>query len=496
MAQLSNKHANAERIFYPSFDGGLNLSVPPESLQRNELRKALNVEFSPLSGVLRVRGGLCWSGRFVVKVQSVVNVAGTNGFLVNGVNSDKLYFFKWNNIWETAGKLTGKGDLSAVTWNETGVMLIATGGKLQKFNGNVLPPTLETIDNAPDNCRFVFVREGRAVVVGDDDTIRFSAVGDCTSWTNDSDDDSSGQFLEIGYKDGMNIDAVVPLSRDLIIFKSPDNEPEHGTVFRLTGSYPDWQVLEVAHNTGTFGQRSVQAIANDVYYITKSGLASLSSVTSYGDIQASWPDRKVSKQLTPSLKKNARLWNVPVKQQLWILPDENSKLIWVLDYTRGIWTCLEFPAVITHAAGVENELYAFIDKDLYHVDDGYTQDDLKDKGKQIINAQIELGLLMKGMQILIKGAFATFNVVPSCEALLKIGGAVMPFKAGGTLDYIYDAPNDVQYASEDDDALFPEGSMLTARRKFIVRDWSVTPIITITGGGCELSTLGFEITEV
>ena len=183
------------------------MSVPPESLQRNELRKALNVEFSPLSGVLRVRGGLCWSGRFVVKVQSVVNVAGTNGFLVNGVNSDKLYFFKWNN--------------SAVTWNETGVMLIATGGKLQKFNGNVLPPTLETIDNAPDNCRFVFVREGRAVVVGDDDTIRFSAVGDCTSWANDSDDDSSGQFLEIGYKDGMNIDAVVPLSRDLIIFKRP-----------------------------------------------------------------------------------------------------------------------------------------------------------------------------------------------------------------------------------------------------------------------------------
>ena len=171
-------------------------------------------------------------------------------------------------------------------------------------------------------------------------------------------------------------------------------------------------------------------------------------------------------------------------------------MVWVLDYARGIWTCFEFPAVITHAAGVENELYAFVGKDLYHVDDGYAQDDMKNTGKQIISAKIELGMIINGMQTLIKGAFATFNIIPSCEAVLKLGAFKMPFRAGGSPDYIYDAPNDTQYASDDNDPLFPAGSTLTARRKFIVRDWSVTPIIEITGGGCELSTLGLELTEV
>ena len=86
--------------------------------------------------------------------------------------------------------------------------------------------------------------------------------------------------------------------------------------------------------------------------------------------------------------------------------------------------------------------------------------------------------------------------VPSCEAVLKLDNFKMPFKAGGSVDYVYDAPNDTQYAFDDDDPLFPEGDILTSRRRFLVRNWAVTPIIEITGGGCSLSTLGLEISEV
>lgn len=124
--------------------------------------------------------------------------------------------------------------------------------------------------------------------------LRFSGVGECDQWDDDVQSDNPALFIDIGYKDGMNIDAVVPLSRDLIIFKSPEDEPDKGTIFRLTGDYPDWAVLEAAHNTGTFGQKSVQAVGNDVFYITVSGVASLSSVSSYGDIKSQWPDRKVT----------------------------------------------------------------------------------------------------------------------------------------------------------------------------------------------------------
>ena len=50
MPRLTNKHSNAQRIFYPTFDGGLNLEVPPESMSKNELKEA--VKEAVLDGVI------------------------------------------------------------------------------------------------------------------------------------------------------------------------------------------------------------------------------------------------------------------------------------------------------------------------------------------------------------------------------------------------------------------------------------------------------------
>lgn len=109
---------------------------------------------------------------------------------------------------------------------------------------------------------------------------------------------------------------------------------------------------------------------------------------------------------------------------------------------------------------------------------------------------MKLGALLTSRQILIKGAFASFEIFPECDAVLNLSKFQMPFRAGGTIDYIYDSPNDTQYASEDDDALFPEGNVLTSRRRCIVREWAVAPEVIINGGGCSLSTIGLEIAEV
>ena len=496
MATRSNKHTNAQRVFYSGFNGGLNLSVPSESLPKNELKEAVNVEFSPLTGSMKVRGGLLWSGRFDAEISDVVPVVGRRGFLARKKGTNSAYFFKWNNIWPVSGHLTDssfKADISIVQWGDD--WLIACGGQLCRFSDNPLPH-LETISSSPNHAKLVFVREGRVGVVTYDDTIRFSAIGDCESWTNNPNDESSGQYIQIGYKDGMKIDAVVPLSKDLIIFKSPKDEPDKGIIYRLTGEYPNWQVVEVAHNTGTFSQRSVCAVGNDIFYATVSGIATLSSVTSYGEVKTSWPDRKVSNALTPLLDETARVYDVPVKQQLWIAPSESSNDVWVLDYARGIWTKFEFPKKIIYAAGVDNALYVFIGRDLYEVNDDYTQDELKDEGKKTITAKMKLGTLLNGWQTLIKGAFASFELKPQCRAELVLGKFVMPFAYGGTIDYIYDPPNDTQYASEDTDPLFPEGSVLTSRRRCIVREWAIAPEIRIYGGGCAVSTVGLEMVEV
>ena len=233
-----------------------------------------------------------------------------------------------------------------------------------------------------------------------------------------------------------------------------------------------------------------------MFFMTPSGLATLSSVTAYGEVKTSWPDRKVSNALSRLIDNTAQLWDVPVKQQLWVLTSKTAPEIWVFDYVRGIWTKFQFPKPLIHVTGVDNSLYVFTGKDLYEVNDGYTQDELKDEGKQTITAHMKLGTLLTGRQVLIKGAYASFEIQPQCRAELWLGKFCMPFAYEGSPDYIYDPPNTTQYASEDDDELFPVGGTLTSRRRCIVRDWSITPEIKIYGGGCSISTMGLEMVEV
>ena len=512
MAEVSSKHlygngqSREKREFYPTFDGGLNLSVPNESLPKNELKEALNVEFSPSTGALTVRGGLVWSGRFDDEVDFVVPVHGRKGFLVRKKGTKTVYYFQWNYIWPVSGELTGTGDLVLTAWDDE--YLVASGGRLQKFI-TTGQPRLETISGSLDNCRSVFVRNGRVGVVYGDDTLAFSYLGDCDTWptlnsdgdivTNDN-DPAGPQYVDIGYHDGMNIQCVIPLSKDLIIFKTPQKEPDKGTIWRLTGDFPDWAVLEVAHNTGTFSSRSIQSVGNDVFYLTVSGLASLSSVTSYGEIKTQWLDRKVNHALTSVIDETSQLWNIPVKQQLWVLPSDDEDIIWVFDYARGIWTQFEFPKRPVYAVGVDNALYVFIGRDLYNVNPGYFSDEMKDSDNNFVRtdivAKLRLGTLLSGWQTLIKGAYASFIVYPKCSAELRLGKFKMDFNSGVDIDYINGYPNNVQDVCKDNDPLFPEAGVLTSRRRCLVRDWAITPEIEIKGGGCSISTLGLEVVEV
>ncbi len=488
---------NLQRIIYSSFDGGLNLSVPPESMSRNELKEALNVELSPSTGAMTVRGGLfhhCQTGIFA---ESAAALPGKRGFLVkgyftaDGVRDDRVKLFTWNRLGDVSGSFTGNGRISACKWDR--YYLVASGGKLQKLNDrNTL--RLETIESSPSRCVQVFVKSGRVGVVTDENEIKFSAVGDCENWTNDPEDDSSAQYLEIGYKDGMNIDAVIPLSRDLIVFKSPNNEPDKGIIFRVAGDYPEWTVLETAHNIGTFSAKSVQAVGNDVYFATVSGIASLSSVTSYGEIQAQWPDRKVSPALSRLISADAELWSIPVKQQLWLKPHKGSGIIWVLDYVRGIWTKFEFPGEVMYADGTDDSVYLMIGTSIYEQVDGKVTDTNDTRMEErTITAKMRMGTLLTGNQILIRRAFVSFGIQPECRAELKLGDFRMQFSHDTNPDYVNGHTEEI---SDSTGHLAGSGNAVTSRRMCIVRGWSITPEVEMTGGGCSLSTMGLEVSEV
>ena len=56
--------------------------------------------------------------------------------------------------------------------------------------------------------------------------------------------------------------------------------------------------------------------------------------------------------------------------------------------------------------------YIFIGRDLYNLNEDYTQDELKDNQPVNVDAHMKLGTLLTGHQTLIKGAFASFDIKP------------------------------------------------------------------------------------
>ena len=491
MSQRLKSNPTEQRIIYPSFDGGLNLSVPPESLNRNELREALNVEYSASTGAMTVRGGLFHHAYMGVKAAIAAPIPGHRGFLVTLINGGTPILFTWNRTESVTGYLTGSGEISVCEWD--GDYLIASGGKLQRLRTRYVNE-LETIESSPSRCQEVFVRSGRVWVVTDENTIKLSGVGDCENWRNDPNDESSSQYLEIGYKDGMNIDAVIPLSRDLIVFKSPENEPDKGIIFRVTGDFPEWTVLEAAHNIGTFSRKSVQAVGNDVYFATLSGVASLSSVTEYGEIKARWPDQRVSAVLSKELSADAEIWHIPVKQQIWVKAHKGTRKIWVLDYGRGIWTKFEYPGEVLYSGCSSGAVYLIIGASIYEEKPGKVTDTNETRTKErAIAAKMEMGTLLTGNQILVRRAFVSFGIQPECRAKLKLGDFRMDFSHDTTREYVYGNDSPV---SGNDKKISGTKMAITSRRMCIVRGWSVTPEVEMTGGGCALSTMGLEIAEV
>ena len=271
MPTLGNKHASARRIFYPRFDGGLNLTVSPEMLAKNELRDALNVEVSQTTGKLKVRGGLVWRNRCPLgegdNVKDIIPIHGSEDFFILS-EQNNLYHYSNGVIHDTKIRYSSRvKNVSAVMWDDS--ILLASGFPLVKLTISNGTYEYSGIYSSP-NSRYVFVRSGRVGVVDGENTIRFSAVGDCENWEEDPDDDSTGKFIEIGYKDGMVINTICPLSKDLIIFKSSTTSPDNGTIWRLIGDYPNWQVVEAVHNSGTYNYKTVKTVGNDIFYITES----------------------------------------------------------------------------------------------------------------------------------------------------------------------------------------------------------------------------------
>ncbi len=315
---------------FGDFSGGEVLNRPEDSLQPNELSFAENVDIDPSGAALTVRDGL----ELVCPVSDAVT--GLWGWeaksLLLFVSDGKLYKADLeNHEGVLVGSLSGTGKPVFAEWGEKGseVLLIASGGRLQAYDGT----TLSEVTPEGLSASTVFISNARVVIAkpGSSDTV-WSAIGDHTNWTHDANDASSAQTLPVGYKDAGEILCLAPLSKDVVVFKSS------GVVYRVTGSYPNWSVSEVARNCLVPSPFSALSLAGDVWFLdVRDGIRRLATTAAYGDVGLASEGSAVGSAVAASLTSDARIWHVKNRRQIWIQPGVSSRL-YVYHYRVGGWT--------------------------------------------------------------------------------------------------------------------------------------------------------------
>lgn len=358
-------------INFSDYSGGMNVAQPPEQIAENEAELIVNYEYD--YNRLRTRGGT--SAPLVtltdtVMLESFFYDAATEAYILFGGGTEEepgnVYITYLNDEPKLLGTLTG-GE-RPVCCKFDNCIYIASGGKLQYFDYEVL--TTITSSKLCDN---VFERFGRLVTSHrGDDNLYYSATGDAKSddaWTDNSNDNSSSKWLEVGYKDDGDIITCKPMANDLLVFKT------NGRIYSVSNEYPSWTVMQVGEKSYAQDiQKSIEIVGDSVAFITASGIRSVDTVQTYGNFTMNEIGYKFNKVLTQTIYK-PMCWNVVSKRQLVILPDaRNRQQVFIYQYNMGAGYILQFPFAIDDLAETSNGVIILSGNSLYRWSFDYTDD--------------------------------------------------------------------------------------------------------------------------
>lgn len=357
--RISSEHANQQTIRFSDFSGGLNTTDAPESIAENELSRSINVEI--YNGQLKTVAG----DRAVYKSSSV----SFDSIIYDSIESKMLLTDTSRNVYLLEdGTLTSKGTLTGTTeiqyaaW-EDGV-IIASGGKLQYYHGG----TLETLEGSPDVCRGAFVKQGRVWTFYGDE-LKCSGVGDETAWTNDSNDSSSSQWLQVGYKDGGKIVGVCSLSSDILIFK--DNHH----AYHLAGDFPNWTLSEIGRQIDCKSYHACVALGNSTLALGRTKMQAVSVTDDYGDMMARDISQKIYQDIV-SLPSTVRLRYLPSLNQVWLLADTHT--FFFLDANTSGWFTRRYNNPVVDAVEADGAVYLLKRSGLFVLDSSLQSDDGQD----------------------------------------------------------------------------------------------------------------------
>lgn len=339
MAVLSTKHARQQQLSLVDFSGGLNTSSSMAGIEQNQLYDVLNMELDSITNRLKTVAGTVDVQSFTDK--TIVAAAWdeiNDKFIL--VDSERRVYATDFTTTTSIGALSGMLYPICASWEDG--LLIASGGRLQYYNGS----TLVTIDNSPLSTS-VYTRAGRVVVTTENE-VHYSGVGDETNWSEDTGDYSSSVWVEAGYKDGGKFVGMASLSQDMLIFK--DNR----RVYRLSGEFPDWSIVEVSRNVEALSRTAFISIVNTVVVLGRNEVQALQPTADYGDVKPEGVGTKVTRELA-QLPQNARVRFLPPLSQIWFIGTGGKVLI--LDTNHSAWFKRQFNSEVVDVVSVGNTVY-------------------------------------------------------------------------------------------------------------------------------------------
>jgi len=355
-----------------ALEGGMNTAVAPDRIAENEAQLIQNFEYD--KGQLRMRGGY---GKKIVSVDGYDSVA---SMYYDGRTGMSLLFGKSGDVFTTylaegtiptnIGKVTGTAvHPCCCTFGD--YIMIASGGKLQYYDYGTKKLATVSSSYECDNC---FLRDGRLVTSKQgDDNLRYSSIGDCTSdeaWTEDTNIESQAQWFEIGYKDNGDIITCLPLSGDIMVFKSSD------TIYDVSGQCPDITISLTAVQTHAENYRpSIINMGSTIAFVTDMGIRTLEAVQLYGNFEVGEAGYKINKSITKNGLLHPQTWNLLSKRQLWIRPNiGDKKTYYIYQYDMQIGYKFTFADDIEDIAETDSGVVLAIGGGLYLMNYDYADD--------------------------------------------------------------------------------------------------------------------------
>ena len=334
MAKKVGKTQRIHTVTLVDLTGGMNIAKSPEFLKENECVNLENFEFDIEGDKLRTRRGLGSPlHTFDSPVTHIYNDYEMNDFFIF-LKNKKIYRYEFGKKPIMIGTLNGSAERPSCT-KFGGNLLIASGGKLQKYDYQ----NLTEITQSP-NADIVFSRSGRVVISkSGQDLLIYSAIGDEMDWHENSNDDSARKDVNVGYKDGGDIVGVAELATDLLVFKS------NGMIYTVQNEPSDWNILSLGSKSDFISRHACTNLGKDVVFMSTTGLKSYATSMSY----ANFEPKDIGEKCNPLIKRrvdNPFIFDLRRTKQL-IVSGDSGNTVYVYHYGLKAFSRWTFPHNIT-----------------------------------------------------------------------------------------------------------------------------------------------------